>query len=60
MPVLPLSVATMGDAEEELDFDTSKEVSVTSTFDAMGLREDLLRGLYAYGGLSPFACRFLS
>jgi ATP-dependent RNA helicase len=43
----------MGDAEEELDFDTSKEVSVTSTFDAMGLREDLLRGLYAYGGRPP-------
>ena len=44
----------MVDAEmdEKLSFDTSKEVNICSTFDGMGLREDLLRGLYAYGAYS--------
>ena len=32
-----------------LHFTTSEKVSVTTTFDAMNLREDLLRGIYAYG-----------
>ena len=31
-------------------FETSEEVDVTPTFDSMGLREDLQRGIYAYGG----------
>eukprot|EP01052_Picozoa_sp_SAG31_P019535 SAG31_NODE_1428_length_8391_cov_4.335866_11_plen_63_part_00 len=33
----------------KLKFETSKEVEVLRTFDAMALKEDLLRGLYAYG-----------
>ena len=39
-------------AKEDLtkvQFETSEEVDVTPTFDSMGLREDLLRGIYAYG-----------
>jgi len=40
---------------EGADFETSKGVSVHATFDAMGIREDLLRGLYAYGFEKPSA-----
>lgn len=32
-----------------VEFETSEDVEVVSTFDTMGLREDLLRGIYAYG-----------
>lgn len=35
----------------KVEFETSEEVDVTPTFDTMGLREDLLRGIYAYGRL---------
>ena len=38
--------------EEDLanvEFETSEEVEALPTFDSMGLREDLLRGIYAYG-----------
>ena len=38
--------------EEDLsnvEFETSEEVEVIATFDQMNLREDLLRGIYAYG-----------
>ena len=39
-------------AESEVaisEFETSEDVEVIPTFDSMGLREDLLRGIYAYG-----------
>ena len=41
--------ALLGDDDANMVFETSKEVSVVSTFDQMNLREDLLRGIYAYG-----------
>jgi ATP-dependent RNA helicase len=48
-----------GDAEilmdDSVNFETSNGVKVISTFDAMGLREELLRGLYAYGFEKPSA-----
>ena len=31
------------------EFETSEDVEVLPTFDVMGLREDLIRGIYAYG-----------
>ena len=34
---------------KNVEFETSEEVDVTPTFDSMGLREDLIRGIYAYG-----------
>lgn len=34
---------------KNIEFETSEDVDVTPTFDNMGLREDLLRGVYAYG-----------
>ena len=43
------------DKDENISFETSKGVSVTSTFDAMGIREDLLRGMYSYGFEKPSA-----
>ena len=33
----------------KIEFTTSEGVDVIPTFDSMGLREDLLRGIYAYG-----------
>lgn len=38
-----------------MDFETSKGVRVVSSFDAMGLREDLLRGIYQFGFEKPSA-----
>lgn len=42
-------------AEERMEFSTSKEVTVAPTFEAMHLKENLLRGIYAYGYESPSA-----
>uniref|UniRef100_A0A7S0RVE9 RNA helicase n=1 Tax=Chlamydomonas leiostraca TaxID=1034604 RepID=A0A7S0RVE9_9CHLO len=41
--------------DEELHFETSKGVQVVTSFDSMKLKEDLLRGLYAYGFEKPSA-----
>ncbi len=38
-----------------MEFTTSKEVSVAPTFEDMHLKENLLRGIYAYGYESPSA-----
>lgn len=43
------------EAEEPMEFETSKGVQVIKSFDQMGLREDLLRGIYAYGFEKPSA-----
>ena len=43
------------DKDENITLDTSKGVKVVSTFDSMGIREDLLRGLYSYGFEKPSA-----
>lgn len=57
-------MATSGSARKRLlkeegmtkvEFETSEEVDATPTFDTMGLREDLLRGIYAYGFEKPSA-----
>jgi len=41
--------------DEKMDFETSEDVSVCPTFDAMGLNENLVRGIYAYGFEKPSA-----
>lgn len=38
-----------------VEFETSEDVEVIPTFDNMGLRDELLRGIYAYG-VALFAC----
>ncbi|KAK2553758.1 Eukaryotic initiation factor 4A-III [Acropora cervicornis] len=48
----------VADEDEDLtkvDFETSEEVDVVPTFDQLKLREDLLRGVYAYGFEKPSA-----
>ena len=45
--------ALLGDDDATMVFETSKGVDVIPTFDNMGLRENLLRGIYAYGKLQP-------
>lgn len=32
-----------------VEFETSDNVQILKTFDSMGLKEDLIRGIYAYG-----------
>lgn len=42
-------VADEDEDPTKVDFETSEEVDVVPTFDQLKLREDLLRGVYAYG-----------
>ena len=37
------------DDDNKMVFESSADVKVVSSFDQMGLKEDLLRGIYAYG-----------
>ncbi|KAJ3375135.1 eukaryotic initiation factor 4A-III [Allomyces macrogynus ATCC 38327] len=41
--------------DDKITFETSDSVKVYSTFDQMGLKEDLLRGIYAYNFEKPSA-----
>lgn len=45
----------MEEEEDGTAFETSKGVTVFTTFDSMCLKEELLRGLYAYGFEKPSA-----
>ena len=49
--------ALLGDEDATMVFETSKGVEVVPTFDQMGLKDDLLRGIYAYG-MSPPVCSY--
>ena len=42
-------VVTDDDDMSKIEFETSEDVDVIPTFDSMRLREDLVRGIYAYG-----------
>jgi ATP-dependent RNA helicase len=35
-------------SDSKLVFETSEDVKVVNSFDSLGLKEDLLRGIYAY------------
>lgn len=48
--------ARMENSEDALDFTLSDGVDVLPSFDAMGLKEDLLRGIYAYGERPFLSC----
>jgi ATP-dependent RNA helicase len=41
-------MAGIGANDAKLVFETSEAVTQAPTFDAMGLKEDLLRGIYSY------------
>ncbi|XP_047049864.1 eukaryotic initiation factor 4A-III homolog A-like [Lolium rigidum] len=43
------------DKNPDLTFEASPDVEVVRSFDQMGIRDDLLRGIYAYGLESPSA-----
>lgn len=43
------------DAEEGLSFETSESIKPTTSFEAMGLKEPLLRGVYQFGFEKPSA-----
>lgn len=39
------------DVADDMEITVSADIEIHSTFDAMGLREDLLRGIYSYGNI---------
>jgi ATP-dependent RNA helicase len=43
------------EAEAPLSFDTSEDVEIVTSFDQMGLKDELLRGIFAYGFEKPSA-----
>ena len=43
------------DADEGVAFETSEDIEIHTSFDSIGLREELLRGIYAYGFEKPSA-----
>lgn len=43
------------DEDEDIEFTQTEDIEVMSSFDSMGLKEDLLRGIYAYGFERPSA-----
>ncbi|KAG5449378.1 hypothetical protein CRM22_004948 [Opisthorchis felineus] len=45
----------LDDQLKNVEFETSEDVDVIPSFEAMGLRDDLLRGIYAYGFERPSA-----
>ncbi|KZO98104.1 DEAD-domain-containing protein [Calocera viscosa TUFC12733] len=48
-------MAGINAGDEKLVFESSESVKVVSTFDQLGLKEDLLRGIYAYNFERPSA-----
>ena len=47
----------MGEASgsDKMDFDLSEDVELVPSFEAMGLKDELLRGVFAYGFEKPSA-----
>ena len=41
--------------EEDMIIESSEDLEVVKSFDDLGLREELLRGIYAYGFNKPSA-----
>lgn len=41
-----------GEDLSNVEFETSEDVEVIPTFNSMGLREELLRAIYAYGNVA--------
>merc|ERR1712087_1069985 len=45
----------MAGDESKIEFETSEDVEIVGSFDSMGLKDELLRGIYAYGFEKPSA-----
>lgn len=53
--------ASKSDIElKNVEFESSEDIEVVPTFQAMKLREELLRGIYAYGEKTIFSQIFRS
>jgi ATP-dependent RNA helicase len=53
LSLLPIKMASAKD--DEIQFETSEGVKVINSFDEMALKEDLVRGIYAYNFEKPSA-----
>ncbi len=42
------------EGDDTVEFTTTKDLKVYPTFESLGLKEDLLRGIYAYGRFHEF------
>ena len=61
LPYLPFFALQADDLfTQKLIFESSEAVSVISTFDDLGLKEDLLRGIYAYSAHPFTLCSYLT
>lgn len=53
-PSQSLGTSSMAAAsDEKMEFETSEDVEVVGSFDTMGFRDELLRGIYAFGARRP-------
>jgi hypothetical protein len=51
--VSPITMASgINEGDDRLVFESSEAITIVPTFDELGLKEDLLRGIYAYSQLS--------
>ena len=53
--VVPANRRRNTNAQEEMEFETTEGVVPILSFEDMGIKEDLLRGIYAYGFEKPSA-----
>lgn len=52
-----LFVVLFKEVENKLNFETSEDVTITETFEKMGFKENLLRGIFAYGNIMTLLSR---
>lgn len=53
--VVPANRRRIPNPQEDMEFETTEGIEPISSFENMGIREDLLRGVYAYGFEKPSA-----
>ena len=53
--VVPANRRRAANAAEELEFETTEGIKAIASFEEMGIKDDLLRGIYQYGFEKPSA-----
>jgi len=53
--VVPANRRRAANPAEEMDFETTEGVKAIASFEEMGIKDDLLRGIYQYGFEKPSA-----
>lgn len=53
--VVPANRRRTVNASEDMDFETTEGVTAIGSFEEMGIKDDLLRGIYQYGFEKPSA-----